>query len=87
VAGTISGFQPDQNAMDIDKYVKEHKPKNIEELYITIQEGWNSISANRCARLIESMPRRCAALIRNNDLHYKNINQILYQILTCHNYE
>jgi len=57
--------------IDVDKYVKEQKPKNIEELYTIIQEAWNSIPASRCARLIESMPQRCAAVIRNKGLHTK----------------
>lgn len=57
--------------IDVDKHVKEQKPKNIEELYTIIQEAWNSIPASRCARLIESMPRRCAAVVRNKGLHTK----------------
>lgn len=57
--------------IDVDKHVKEQKPKNIEELYTVIHEAWNSIPVSRCARLIESMPRRCAAVIRNKGLHTK----------------
>ncbi|CAK9829709.1 Transposable element Tcb1 transposase [Anthophora retusa] len=57
--------------IDVDKHVKQQNPKNIDELYSIVQEAWNSILASRCARLIESMPRRCAAVIKNKGLHTK----------------
>lgn len=51
---------------DVDKVVKEKKPSNLDALYTIIEEAWKNIPANRCLSLIESMSRRCAAVIKNN---------------------
>lgn len=52
--------------IDIDKEIKLKKPKNINDLYKTIENAWHSISIDRCIRLINSMQRRCAAVIKAN---------------------
>lgn len=41
--------------INIDKFVKQQKLKNLEELYTVIQDGWNSIPIKRCFQLIQSM--------------------------------
>ena len=33
--------------IDVDKHIKEQKPKNIEQLYTCVQKAWNSIPASR----------------------------------------
>lgn len=50
---------------DVKKVIKEKKPSNLNKMYEIIQEGWRNISSDRCARLIDSMPRRCQEVIRN----------------------
>jgi hypothetical protein len=42
----------------------EHPPKGILELWDRIQVEWNKIEKEVCQNLIESMPRRCAAVIK-----------------------
>lgn len=56
---------------DVDKIIKEKKIKNLIELYEYTQEAWSSISKERCQRLIESMPRRCAEVIKNRGFSTK----------------
>jgi hypothetical protein len=50
--------------IDVEKEVKKKKPKNLNDLYRIIQEVWDNIPIDRCIRLIESMPRRCAEVIK-----------------------
>ena len=37
--------------------------KNNTELWETIQEEWNQISVDVCKTLVDSMPRRCQAVL------------------------
>lgn len=53
---------------DVDKFVKQQKPKNLEELYTVIQDGWKSISKERCIQLIQSMPQKCSDVIKQEGL-------------------
>lgn len=50
---------------DVDKVIKSRKPSNLDRLYDVIEESWKNIPVDRCVSLIESMPRRCAEVIRN----------------------
>ena len=50
---------------DVKKLVHPKTSKNLEELFDGIQEAWNSIPEARCRDLIESMPRRCAEVIKS----------------------
>lgn len=52
--------------LDVEKQIKQQKPKNIHELNTVIEKSWNSIPVDRCIRLIKSMPRRCAEVLRQN---------------------
>ena len=62
---------PDTNSIEnlwsiIKKTVQGYKPKNLNELYSTIETDWSNITVDQCKRLIDSMPRRCTEVIRNN---------------------
>ena len=50
---------------DIDKHIQAVKPKNLRELWDETQNAWYSISKERCQGLVESLPRRCAEVIKN----------------------
>lgn len=50
---------------DIKKAVSAAKPQNNKQLWEVCQEAWKSIPITRCRHLVESMPRRCAAVIAN----------------------
>lgn len=50
--------------IDVDREIKQQKPKNIQDLFKTIEEAWKSIPTDRCIRLINSMPRHCAQVIK-----------------------
>lgn len=61
---------PDLNPLEnlwveLKRRVHELQPQNMEELWETVQTVWRSIPINKCQQLIESMPRRCAAVIKN----------------------
>uniref|UniRef100_A0AAY5EG75 Tc1-like transposase DDE domain-containing protein n=1 Tax=Electrophorus electricus TaxID=8005 RepID=A0AAY5EG75_ELEEL len=49
---------------DIKNAVFDAKPKNAEELR-NVQSSWAGISVRRCQMLVDSMPHRCKAVIRN----------------------
>uniref|UniRef100_A0A1I7XRQ5 DDE_3 domain-containing protein n=1 Tax=Heterorhabditis bacteriophora TaxID=37862 RepID=A0A1I7XRQ5_HETBA len=48
-----------------EKEVQRQKPSNIKELEAVIKKAWPQISVQRCAGLVDSIPRRCAAVSRN----------------------
>lgn len=50
--------------LDVEKHVKIMKPKNLTNLYEVIRDGWRKIPTDRCIRLIQSMSRRCAEVIK-----------------------
>lgn len=61
---------PDMNPIEnLWKIVKDkigpNKSRNKEELWAKIQEVWYDIPVSTCQKLVESMPRRCQALLKN----------------------
>lgn len=50
---------------DVKQKVSEKKPSNVEALWNTVRDAWQQIPLKRCQDLIDSMPRRCAAVIKN----------------------
>jgi hypothetical protein len=46
-------------------------PKGVHELWNRVAEEWNKITPEECQRLIESMPRRCQAVIKAKGGHTK----------------
>lgn len=50
---------------DIKRKVAETKPSNNHELWQVVQEAWNQITPKRCQDLVNSMPRRCKAVLKN----------------------
>nr|KAF7397171.1 hypothetical protein H0235_016708 [Vespula pensylvanica] len=67
--------------IDIEKFVKQQKLKNLEELYTVIQDGWKSIPMERC---IQSMLQRYGETTIQEEWH--NISsdycERLVQIMT-----
>jgi hypothetical protein len=57
--------------IDVEKEIKKVKPKNLDDLYAVIEQAWNKIPMERCIRLIESMPRRCAEVIKKKGMNTK----------------
>lgn len=51
---------------DLKNIVALKKVSNKNQLWTEIQKAWYSIPLERCQRLVDSMPRRCAAVIKNN---------------------
>lgn len=61
---------PDLNPIEnlwfeVKKKVSNTQCGNLRELYDVFLEEWNSISLAKCQKLIESMPRRCKAVIKS----------------------
>ena len=55
---------------DVKRDLINKNPKNKEELWKQINESWSSIPIERCQRLINSMQRRCAAVLKNRGYTY-----------------
>ena len=51
---------------DIKNAVSEAKPKNSQELWNVVCSSWAEIPVSRCQKLVDSMQRRCTAVIKNN---------------------
>ncbi|CAK1580671.1 unnamed protein product [Parnassius mnemosyne] len=49
----------------VKKKVSNKRNTSQNELYEAFIEAWNSIPLEKCMKLIESMPRRCSAVIEN----------------------
>ena len=50
---------------DIKNAVSEAKPRIVHELWNVVKESWSGITAERCHKLVDSMPHRCKAVIKN----------------------
>jgi len=59
--------------VDLKKALNKHpKPaKGVHELWERVVEEWNGIGPETCQNLIESMPRRIQAVIREKGGHTK----------------
>ena len=67
---------PDMNIIEhlwshIKIRVTKRLPKNLEDLKIAFWEEWSSTSLDFNQKLVESMPRRIAAVITANGGHTK----------------
>lgn len=51
--------------VDIKTAVFNNKPTNNNQLWEVVRDAWCGISPDRCRRLVDSMPRRCKAVIAN----------------------
>ena len=59
---------PDLNPIEhlwqvVDSPVKSRRPSNKEELFRVVSEAWSNITSDRCRTLVQSMGRRCQAVI------------------------
>ena len=59
---------PDLNPIEnlwsyLDWKLKNRKPSNEAELFKCLQEAWEAIPTDYLMRLVDSMPRRCEAVI------------------------
>lgn len=71
-------FSPDLNPIEavwslMKNYIQGHYPefergsqRPINEVRVIIQEAWESITSQQLLRLMESMPRRCQAVVEAN---------------------
>ena len=60
-------LNPIENLWEIlNDQTKDRKPKNEDELYELMSDAWESIDDDILHKLVESMPKRCAAVIENN---------------------
>ncbi len=62
---------PDLNPIEnlwsiLDMMVKDRKPQTDDQLMEVLTNGWNSIEITKLNNLVESMQRRCEAVIANN---------------------
>jgi len=50
---------------DVKRAISEIKPSNNFQLWEAVQRTWSSIPVKRCQNLVDSMHKRCAAVIAN----------------------
>lgn len=50
--------------LDVKKSVGKTNPTNKNELWQAIKAAWYAIPVERCQRLVDSMPRRCQAVLK-----------------------
>lgn len=50
---------------DVKDAVRLQNIRNLNDLYEAVTKAWYTILKERCQRLIESMPNRCAAVLKN----------------------
>lgn len=65
---------PDLNPIELlweelDRRVRDLKPSSLSGLWECLQEAWNNIQAPRLQRLVERMPKLCAAVIKAKGGH------------------
>ncbi len=48
----------------VKRKMRNKRPKNTDELKVTVKETWASITPQQCHKLITSMPRRIEAVIK-----------------------
>ncbi len=78
---------PDLNSIEnlwgiVKRKMRYARPNNAEELKATIRATWALITPEQCHRLIDSMPRRIAALIRPKGAPTKY--WVLYILILSH---
>lgn len=56
---------------DVEVAIRDHRPSNLDVLWNVVRDAWNSIPSERCRRLVESLPRRSAEVIRNKGFSTK----------------
>lgn len=66
-----AGQSPDLNPIEHmwvevkNKLARNSRAKNKQEVWTEVQRAWYSIPVEKCRNLIDSMPRRCRAVINN----------------------
>ena len=61
-----SDLNPIENLWaDVKEVVATAKPTTKESLWNEVMEAWSEIPLKRCQDLVNSMPRRCVAVIAN----------------------
>ena len=68
---------PDLNPIEnlwaeLNRITTEHKLKNENELFEVLQRGWEALSIEYLHSLIESMPRRCKAVVKAKGMPTKH---------------
>jgi transposase len=60
-------LNPIENLWDhLDRSIRHKTYKNLEDLFSALKNGWAEITELQVNRLLESMPRRCQQVIKNN---------------------
>ena len=61
---------PDLNPIEnlwaiVKRDLKDKNPRNNDELFQLVQQSWENISLQTCQRLIQSLPKRLANVVKN----------------------
>jgi hypothetical protein len=67
-----SDLNPIENLWSIlDQQTREIRPQSDEQLFEILENGWKNIHIDKLNSLVDSMPRRCAAVIKSKGLPTK----------------
>lgn len=69
-------YSPDLNPIenlwaDLKRRIELHNCRTVDELKQVIEDEWFKTSDELCARLVDSMPIRCKAVITNHGFKTK----------------
>jgi hypothetical protein len=78
---------PDLNPIEnlwsiVKRPVAKKKPGSIHELFDVVSDCWNQVTPELCAKLVDSMPRRCAAVIKNFGYPTKLQSKQIFRLIT-----
>ncbi len=69
-------MSPDLNPIEhlwgiLKRQVEHHSPSSLQSLKVVVLEEWKKIDLAKCRQLVNSMPRRLGAVIKNHGGHTK----------------
>uniref|UniRef100_A0A1B0FR29 Tc1-like transposase DDE domain-containing protein n=1 Tax=Glossina morsitans morsitans TaxID=37546 RepID=A0A1B0FR29_GLOMM len=50
---------------DVEQHISREKSKNLNDSRTKIQKVWYALSVKRCISMVNSVPRKCAGVIKN----------------------
>ena len=72
MAASIPRFIPIELLWEkLDRRVRDLKPTSLPSLWDCLNEAWNNIPSQTLQKLIERMPKLCAAVIKAKGGHFQ----------------
>ena len=77
---------PDLNPIEnlwhiLNQKCKERRPNNAIELFQILEDAWKTLPVDLLRNLVDSMPRRCAAVLKSNG--FATVSSFFFFFLLC----